>query len=70
MNREAIIERLWNTPALYGMRRRKVEYVLHNAGFFDLLEAAMELAEESTQNVRCSWDKLDAAIAKITGATP
>lgn len=47
-----------------------IEETLDAAGVFDLLEAAENLAEERSQNVRGLWEKLDAAIAKITGETP
>ena len=83
MNREAIVERIWNTPALLGIPRKHLEKSLEGAGFFDLLAAAIELLHEelhvfprSLTGVNESRipskvvDAFSAVVAKITGDTP
>jgi hypothetical protein len=77
MDRAAIIERVArhflavqnDDPHLLGQTCEGLDETFEDTGIWELLDAAIELADERTQNAARSWDKLDAAIAKITGDT-
>jgi len=61
MDRQAIIERIWNTPALYGMPLDHLNKALEAAGFFDLLEAAEVVASrrgKGSKAGRCDYGGL------------